>query len=101
MQEININVEILEDKISQLSALHKACATIPFKTKDMKGSGESVSAIHEVEQEYDALKTCFEQLLSNTIQFFENVKQSVVGADEGISAGLKAEQHIIRPVQKQ
>ncbi len=81
MSEIKVNIEALDQKITQLRNLQNSCDSASVNAVDLIGGGESIRVINEVDQEYAVMKRCFNTLLTNSIQFFENVKQTVSDTD--------------------
>lgn len=86
MNTINVNVEILEDKIQKLENLRTQCESVVVQSKPVQGSGKSINALNNVDKEYVVVKNKIYTLLSNSIVFFNNIKQSVIEADESAAS---------------
>lgn len=82
MKNINANIATLEEKIEKLRSLQGECESIDVSTNELVGSGMSVQVIEAIDQEYTQVKDTIVSLLSNSIEFFQNVKASLVEADE-------------------
>lgn len=89
MAEISVNVELLEEKIQKLKDLKTVCDGIDVTTESLSGSGQSIEIIQLVDQEFPLLKSAIGELLTNSISFFENVKNSIIGADTEASAKIE------------
>lgn len=82
MKNINANITVLDEKIEKLRILRGECESIDISANELVGSGMSVQVIEAVDQEYTQVKNTMKSLLSNSIGFFENVRASLVEADE-------------------
>lgn len=82
MKNINANIAALEEKIEKLRTLQGECESIDVSANELVGSGMSVQVIEAIDQEYTQVKDTIVSLLSNSIEFFQNVKASLVEADE-------------------
>lgn len=82
MKKVNANITVLDEKIEKLRILQGECESIDISANELVGSGMSVQVIEAVDQEYTQVKDTMMSLLSNSIGFFENVKASLVEADE-------------------
>lgn len=89
MSEIKVNIEVLETKIQKLRDLKGVCEGIDVGEKDIEGSGESIHMLAFVDKEYTDLKVAYQTLIGNSISFFENIKKSVIEADEKAATKLK------------
>lgn len=86
MNTINVNIEILENKIQKLENLRTQCESVVVQSKPVQGSGKSIDAINNVDKEYAVVKNRIHTLLSNSIVFFNNIKRSVIEADESAAS---------------
>lgn len=82
MKNISANIAALEEKIEKLRILQGECESIDVSANELEGSGMSVQVIQGIDQEYTQVKDTMVSLLSNSIEFFQNVKASLVEADE-------------------
>ncbi len=89
MGEINSNVEILEEKIQKLRDLKSSFSEVNVTVEDIVGSGEIIDVINTIDKEYTLIKSKILTLVHNSINFFENIKSSVIEADEASSSGMK------------
>lgn len=88
MEKINVNIAALEGKIEKLMALQTECRGIEVTANTLQGSGMSIQVIHAIDDEYAQLKETMLTLLSNSIAFFQNVKSSLVEADDNAANQL-------------
>lgn len=89
MNTININIDILEQKIQKLRDLKTTCQQVDMEPESIVGSGESISIIKSVDEKYVEIKTAIINLLDNSILFFESVKKSEMEADEEAAKKIK------------
>ena len=89
MAEISVNVELLEEKIQKIRELKSTCDEIDVATETLSGSGQSIDIIQLIDKEYPLLKSAVGELLTNSISFFENVKNSMIKADTEASAKIE------------
>lgn len=82
MKKVNANITVLDEKIEKLRILQGECESIDISANELVGSGMSVQVIEAVDREYTQVKDTMMSLLTNSIGFFENVKASLVEADE-------------------
>lgn len=83
--EINANVTALAEKIQKLRDLRTKCEGLSVSPVTVSGSGQSITMLSLVDQEYDEIKAAMLVLLDNSISFFSNVKTSMVIADKKAS----------------
>ena len=81
MAEININIEALEQKIEKLQTLKEECDNVSIWNEDVVGSGQSTGLVRDIRCEYKTIKDTISLLISNSISFFNGVKESAVSAD--------------------
>lgn len=89
MGEINVNVEILEEKIQKLRDLKSSFSEVDVTVADIVGAGKTIDVINTIDKEYALIKSKILTLVHNSINFFENIKLSVIEADETSSLGMK------------
>lgn len=88
MSEININIEVLDEKIVKLQNLKETCEGIRIVEEDVVGSGQSTEIVKDIRDEYKMLKDAMSTLISNSINFFNGVKESAKAADEEAASSL-------------
>ena len=81
MINILVNVAALDAKIGKLNALKAECEAIDVTANDLVGSGLSIDVLKSIDEEYAAIQLAIVQLLDNSIQFFTDVKSTVVKTD--------------------
>ena len=85
---INTNIVALGEKIQRLRDLKVQCEGLDVRTVPSEGSGWTNAQLWELDNQYTVLRDAMTGLLDNSIQFFENVRQSMVEADEASAAGI-------------
>lgn len=91
MDNIKVNIAALEEKIGKLTTLKTDCESIDTSAENLVGSGMSIEVLHAIDKEYDTIKAAVVQLLGHSIAFFENVKSSMIEADEEASDKINKE----------
>lgn len=91
MATINANISALEKAIEKLATLKTECEAISVEANEKEGSGMSIEVIHAVDKEYASIKTTIILLLDNSIAFFNNVKTSLVNADDAAAKKMNGE----------
>lgn len=89
MGEIKVNVEILEEKIQKLRDLKDSFSEIDVTVEEVVGAGESIGVVNAIDEEYTLVKSKILTLIHNSIKFFENLKSSVIDADEASASGIQ------------
>lgn len=82
MDRINVNIAALEDKIDKLKKLQTICSEIDVSPEALEGSGMSIEMLQAIDSEYVQVRDTVLTLLSHSISFFQNMKASLVEADE-------------------
>lgn len=88
MAEIKINVNALNDAITRLKNLRTTCQNTKNKIPDTVGGGLTVNELESISSLYEDLDTGFINLVSNTISFMENVKESYKSSDSKAAGKL-------------
>lgn len=88
MAEISINIEILEEEISKLQTLKEKCEDVYICDEDVIGSGQSTKLVKDIRDEYKLIKEAMSTLISNSISFFNGIKESAVSADNESASNL-------------
>ena len=88
LKNINENIAALEEKIGKLRELKTECEAISVRAYDVVGGGESINVLTAIDEEYANIKNTIIALIDNSVLFFENVKKSLVEADENAAARL-------------
>lgn len=82
MAEIKLNINSLEDAISQLQDLRNECVNYGNLCPNTVGGGLTVNELESLVKTYDKLDNEFIQLISNTILFMKNVQKSFENSDK-------------------
>ncbi len=82
MAEINIKIKEIDNAIQSLKSLQKECNGFKTTPPSTVGGGKTVSELEELANVYKNINNDFSLLLSNTISFLQNVKNSYVSSDQ-------------------
>lgn len=82
MKTITLNVAQIDNSIEKLKSLHNKCADMKSSAPTTKGGGNTVNELEAIGLLYGELKTDVAELISNTILFLGNVKNSFISSDE-------------------
>ena len=85
---INTNILVLGEKIERLRTLKTQCEGLDIRTAAPEGSGLTNARLQALDGQYTVLRDAMTELLGNSIEFFENVKKSMVEADNASAAGI-------------
>lgn len=88
MGEIKINVNALNDAITRLKNLRTTCENTKNKIPKIVGGGLTVNELESISSLYEDLDIGFTDLVSNTISFMENVKDSYKSSDSKAASKL-------------
>lgn len=88
MAEISISTQSLEDEIGKLQTLKTNCAGFDVAFPDIVGGGQTVAELEEIANLYKKLNTDMVDLISNTISFMENVKNSYLSSDSKAASSI-------------
>lgn len=81
MAEIKINVPEINSAITRLQGLQSRCNSRNTTPPATVGGGKTVNELENLADVYKALNTHFEDLISNTISFLQNVRDSYTSSD--------------------
>lgn len=76
MAEIKVSITELNNAITKLQNLQKRCTASDTKAPPTVGGGKTVNELETIAGIYKSMNIHFNQLLSNTISFLNNVKTS-------------------------
>ena len=82
MDSIYINTDVLENKILKLEELRERCMAACVQARVVQGSGDSVEAVRDTDKAYMVIQEKLHTLLSNSVLFFRNIRESVIEADQ-------------------
>lgn len=88
MAEINVKITEINNAISKLKALHSKCNSRKTTPPSTVGGGKTVNELENIADIYKSLNRDFGELISNTISFLENVKDSYVSSDTKAAQGI-------------
>lgn len=89
MANININTDVLEDKIVELINLKNECVEYGNLRPDNIGGGLTITELQKLVDTYDQLDKTFIEILNNTILFMMNVQKSFILSDKNAAKGNK------------
>lgn len=75
MKEINANIVALSAKIQKLRELKAKCEAIDVTAVTVSGSGQSISNLTLIDQEYALIKVELTALIDNSIGFFHKCEK--------------------------
>ena len=81
MSEIKLKINELNDSIEALKKLKTECQEWDTTSPDTVGGGQTVNELEAIAALYKKLNTHFIDLVSNTVSFMENVKESFEESD--------------------
>ena len=82
MAEINVKITELNNAIGKLQGLRSKSTGINTAPPITVGGGKVVNELEDIADMYKALNVGFEKLISNTIMFMQNVRDSYISSDE-------------------
>ena len=85
MSEININIAEIDNAIAKLRGLQSKYISAPPATV---GGGKTVNELENIANTYMLLNKSFIGLITNTISFLENVKDSYSSSDKKAAEGI-------------
>lgn len=81
MAEIKINVSEINNAIAQLQSLKTEIDSCPA-APEIVGGGKTINELEDILQLYLDFNADLSGLVSNTIAFFQNVRDSYIESDE-------------------
>jgi len=81
MAEINVKISEINNAISKLQGLKSRCDSRNTTPPSTIGGGQTVNELESIAEVYKAMNNNFGELVTNTISFLENVRDSYVNAD--------------------
>lgn len=81
MAEIKVKVTEIDNAIEKLQRLQIRCNTRNITPPTTVGGGQTVNELEDIADVYKSLNTNFGVLVSNTISFLQNVKDSYASSD--------------------
>ena len=88
MKEISISVESLEKGIDSLRRLQTTTMAIRSSPQNLFSGGKTVEKLEKMADIYSKLEGDFATLVSNTIAFMENVKNSYMATDANAASAI-------------
>ena len=89
MDEINVDVENLKNKISDLKQIRADIQGIKVQPDSKCGGGGSIDMLYNITEQYEVIQNSLLTLLDNSIGFFENVENSFVSSDNTAASKIK------------
>ena len=88
MSEIKVKITELNNAITKLQGLKSRYESIRIIHPVPSGGGRTVNEIEDIAKVYNILENDFEELVSNTISFFQNVRDSYKSSDIKAANGI-------------
>ena len=88
MDEISIKIKEIERSIENMQTLKNLCASFGWTRPTTIGGGNAVSQIEKMGELYDMTAQSVEMLLSSTVSFLQNIKDSFVSSDQRIASEI-------------
>jgi uncharacterized protein Yka (UPF0111/DUF47 family) len=88
MKEINISIEALEKEIDSLRRLQSSSIVFRLGPQNLVSGGKTVGELEKIADMYKTLNDDFTTLISNTIAFMENVKNSYMSNDANAASAI-------------
>ena len=88
MAEINVKINEIDNAITKLQGLQSRCISMNTTPPATVGGGRTVNELEEIAAVYKSLNSHFEMLISNTISFLQNVRDSYISSDEQAAKGI-------------
>lgn len=88
MSEINVSVADLEEAIEKLNSLSTGWSAIDTTPPETVGDGYVVDKLVEIAQLYQDLHAGMATLISNTISFLTNTKESYETSDQQAATAI-------------
>ena len=89
MAEINVKITEINNAITKLKGLQSKCKSRNTTPPTTVGGGKTVNELENIANIYNMMNHDFEELISNTISFLQNVKNSYVSSDAKAARGSK------------
>lgn len=81
MAEIKVKVSEINNAIIRLQGLQSRCSSRSTTPPATIGGGKTVNELEDISGVYKAINTNLENLISNTIAFLQNVRDSYINSD--------------------
>ena len=85
MAEIKINIDSLESRIQELQTLERRISSNVTTSPQVVGGWSSVIELEKIADMYKTLNSSMLLLVTNTVSFMDNLKESYVGSDKKAS----------------
>lgn len=82
MIEVNIKVTEINNTIGKLQSLQSRYSSIDITPPTTVGGGKTVNELENLAATYKMMNVYLRSLISNTISFLQNVRDSYVSSDE-------------------
>lgn len=81
MAEINVKITEINNEITKLQNLRTRCDSINTAVPSTVGGGQTVNELENIATVYKTMNRELGELISNTISFLQNVRDSYVFSD--------------------
>lgn len=87
---IDLDLYSIFDGINQLKRLKEKVRNTGVDIPEIQGCGDTAQTIHNAAESFRQLETTWEQLLDESINFFEKVEKSHRTLQEQLAQGMKS-----------
>lgn len=91
MAEINIKITEINNAITKLQDLRSRCNSINTNAPQTVGGGQTINELESIASVYKTINVDFEKLISSTISFLQNVRDSYSSSDAKAAKGISNE----------
>lgn len=88
MAEIKINIIEIDKSIAKLQTLKSKCVSNRKNAPITVGGGQTVNELETIAGQYRAIDSNLETLMTNTIAFLTNLKESYITSDQKAAQGM-------------
>ena len=88
MAEIKINISELNNSIGKMQSLKSKCISNQKTAPKTVGGGKTVNELEAIAEQYRTINSSLEILMSNTISFLSNLKDSYISSDQKAAKGI-------------
>lgn len=88
MAEIDVKITELNDAISKLQNLRLKCDSLNTNAPTTVGGGQTVNELESIAEVYKMMNKDLGDLISNTVSFLQNVRDSFISSDIKAAKGI-------------
>lgn len=88
MKKINLDLGSVLDGVARLESLQERVKS-DIEIPDIEGSGETASAIHELAETFKTLEDIWQEIVGNSIVFFNDMEKTQENTQLDLAAAIK------------